>query len=180
MIKYAKVVVNAAFLFKVHSFPESLKNINKTTVNRTMSSFKYLIGIWTAVAVYTLLSFLGGSKSLSAYNFLLAERDRQRENLGRLEILNEDFERTKNNLLYDQDTQMVLARQAGFGREDEHFIRIVGLSNISSVPITAGTVYSAQSPDFIADRTIKIAALSIGIFVFAFFLMFEIIEKRSK
>ena len=145
-----------------------------------MSSFKYLIGVWAAIAAYTLLSFLGGPKGLSAYNFLLIERERQKDNINKLEILNEDFERTKNNLLYDQDTLLVHARQLGFGQENERFVRIVGLGNINTAPSMAGNVYFAQSPDFFSDRNIKIIALSIGIFVFAFVLMLEVIEKRSK
>ena len=144
-----------------------------------MKVFKYLIGIWVAVAVYTLFSFLGGPNGLPAYNYLLAERERQWDNIRELEILNEDLERAKNNLLFDQDTLLVHARQMGYGQENERFVRIVGLGNMRNAPAAAGSVYYADNPDFISDRHIKIAAFFIGLLVFAFLLTLELIEKRS-
>jgi len=145
-----------------------------------MRVLKYLVGIWAAIVVYTLFSFLGGPRGISAYNYLLAERDRQFDNLQSLGILNEELEKTRNNLLYDQDTLMIHARQMGYGQEDERFVRIVGLGNVKSTPATAGSVYSAQAPNFISDKSIKIAALSIGILIFAFLFVLETIEKRSR
>jgi len=145
-----------------------------------MRILKYLIGIWAAVAVYTLFSFLGGPRGISAYNYLLSERDRQYDNLKDLGILNEELERTRNNLLYDQDTLLIHARQMGYGQEDERFVRIVGLGNVKNAPTTAGSVYSAQLPNFISDKNIKIAALCVGLLIFAFLFMLETIDKRSR
>jgi len=145
-----------------------------------MKVFKYILGIWAAIAVYALFSFLAGPKGLSAYNYLLSEKDIQWNNIRELGMRNEDLERTRNNLIYDHDTLLVHARQMGYGYEDERFIRIVGLSNIKPIPAEVGTVYSAEKPDFISDRNIKIAALCIGVMFFAFFFMLEIIDKRSK
>ena len=145
-----------------------------------MKIFKYLIGIWLAIAIYTIFSFFAGPKGLSAYNYLLSERDRQWDNIRELGILHEDLERTKNNLLYDQDTLLVHARQMGYAHEDERFIRIVRLSNIKPVASEVGNVYIAQKPDYISDRSIKIAALCIGLMLFIFLLMLENIESRSR
>jgi len=141
---------------------------------------KYLAGIWTAVAIYTIFSFLGGPKGLSAYNYLLSEKEYQLENIKDLSILNEDLERTRNNLLFDQDTLLVHSRQMGFGHVDERFIRIVGLGNINTFPVMPGNVYMAQKPDFIPDRNIKITAFCAGLLVFAFLLTLEIIDKKSR
>jgi cell division protein FtsB len=161
-------------------FDQLFKNNKKTTVNRIMRVFKYLIGVWTAIVVYTIFSFLGGSSGLSSYNYLLAERDRQWENIKNLGIINEDLERTRLNLQYDQDTMLVQARQMGYGQPDERFIRIVGLGIPKSNPATAGNLYSTSYPDFISDKNIKIASLLAGILIFAFLFMMEIIENRSK
>jgi len=141
---------------------------------------KYLFGIWAAVAVYTLFSFFSGPKGLSAYNYLLNEREYQWEHIRELGSLNEELERTRNNLIYDYDTILVHARQLGYGRDDEHFIRIVGLGNSNSIPVTPGTIYTAQKPVFISDFSIKITALIIGFLVFAFLFMLEIIDKRTQ
>ena len=145
-----------------------------------MRVLKYLVGIWAAIAVYTLFSFLGGPRGISAYNYLLAERDRQYDNIRDLGVLNEELEKTRNNLLYDQDTLMIHARQMGYGQEDERFVRIVGLGTVKSAPATAGNVYTAQTPNFISDKNIKIAALCTGFLIFAFLFVLEVIEKRSR
>ena len=145
-----------------------------------MRIFKYLIGIWTALAVYTLFSFLSGPRGIAAYNYLLAERERQWENLNDLGIINEELEKTRNSLLYDDDTLMVHARQMGYGQEDERFVRIVGLGNVKTTPALTGTVYTAQNPEFVSDESIKIAALCAGLLIFAFLLMLELIESKSR
>jgi len=144
-----------------------------------MRILKYLIGIWAAIAVYTLISFLGGPKGMSAYNYLLSERDQQWSNIQNLGYLNEELEKTRNNLLYDQDTLLIHARQMGYGQKNERFVRIVGLGAIRTAPSTAGSVYTTQAPDYISDLNIKIIALCIGLLVFAFLFMLEIIEKKS-
>ena len=84
-----------------------------------MRIFKYLIGIWAAIAVYAIISILSGPKGISAYNQLLAEQERQVTNLNELGIVNKELEKTKNSLLYDHDTLLVLARQLGYGQQDE-------------------------------------------------------------
>jgi len=145
-----------------------------------MRSLKYLIGVWAAIAVYTFFSFLGGPKGLSSYNNLELERDRQLENIRNLGLLNEDLERTRNNLLFDQDTMIIHARQLGYGQEDERFIRIVGLGTMKTPPAIAGEIYSAQIPEYISDNNIKLAAFFLGLLIFAFLFMLEFIESRSR
>jgi len=149
-------------------------------IEAAVRSLKYLAGIWAAVAVYTFFSFMTGPGGISSYNYLLNEKDRQLDNIKNLGMMNEELERTRNNLLYDQDTLLVHAHQMGYGYEDERFIRIVGLSNTSTLPAAAGSVYSAQHPDFISDRSIKIAALCVGLLFFTFLLMLEFIERRTR
>jgi hypothetical protein len=145
-----------------------------------MRVFKYLVAVWTAVAVYTLFSFLGGPKGLSAYNYLLGEREQQWANIKELGIINEELEKTRNNLLYDHDTLMVHARQMGYGQEDERFVRIVGLGTVKNNPEIIGNLYMPQNPEYVSDKSIKIAAICLGLMVFAFFFMLEVIENRSK
>jgi hypothetical protein len=140
---------------------------------------KYLIAVWTAIAVYTLFSFLSGPMGISAFNYLLSERDIQRANINELGLINEELERTRNNLLYDHDTLLVHARQMGYGHENERFVRIVGLGNFKTAPAVTGNVYSAQNPEFIPEKTIKIAALLAGLLVFAFLLMLQVVVKEK-
>jgi cell division protein FtsB len=145
-----------------------------------MRLLKYLIGIWTAIVVYTLFSFLGGSTGLSAYNYLLSERERQWENIEELSNINDDLERTKFNLQYDQDTMMVHARFLGYGQVDERFVRIVGLGNLKTDPLSAGSIYITSNPENIYDNNIKIVSICAGLLVFAFVFMLEIINSKAR
>jgi cell division protein FtsB len=142
-----------------------------------MRAFKYLIALWTAFAVYSVFSLLNGAAGIPAYEKLSAEREKQWENMKNLGLINEELENTKNNLLYDRDTIAVYARQLGYGREDERFIRIVGLGGVKNPHTTAGQVLVAEPPEFIPDRIIKIGALCAGLAVFALFFVFEIIRS---
>ena len=143
--------------------------------------FKYLIGgLWAAIVIYAVFSFLGGPKGLSAYNELLAEQGRQEANLEALCTVNEELEKTKNSLLYDKDTLLAHARQLGYGQEDERYIRIVGLRGVNTSQITEGKVYIAAIPDFLSDNTIKIIALCVGLAVFAFFFVTKLINIKEK
>jgi cell division protein FtsB len=157
-----------------------LKNCAKITVNRTMKLFKYFIGAWTAIAVYALFLFLIGPRGLSAYNQLLLEREKQWANLKELSLVNDDLEKEKRNLLYDQETQMVYARQMGYGQDNELFVRIVGLGNTQNIPSTTGKVYFAQEPHFISDKIIKFTALFAGLAAFALFFAWEFVESRDR
>ena len=150
------------------------------TVNRTMGILKYLIGIWTAVAVYTLFSFFSGPNGLSSYEEMLSERDMQWSNIEELRKINEELGKVKNNLLYDYDTILVHARQLNYGQEDERFVRIVGLGNNKYTAALIGKVYMTGKPGFMTDRTIKIVSLCAGLLVFAFMFMMEFINSKYR
>ena len=156
-----------------------VKNPTKNTVNRTMKLSKYLIGVWVAVLIYAFFSLLGGPKGISAYNQLLSEREQQVANIEQLEFINEELENAKNNLLFDRDTMLVYARQMGYAQEDERFIRIVGLGNISSPPAMTGKTYMTKEPDFLSEKTIKIISICAGLLIFSFLLTLELIDRYT-
>jgi cell division protein FtsB len=143
-----------------------------------MRAFKYLAALWTAVAVYGIFSALTGAVGLSAYQQLLADREKQWANMEKLRLLNEELEDAKNSLLYDRDTIAVYARDLGYGKKDERFIRIVGMGGTKNPHTSAGRILRAGTPDFIPDRILKIAALCAGLAVFILSLIFDIIRVR--
>ncbi|MDR1239667.1 MAG: septum formation initiator family protein [Treponema sp.] len=145
-----------------------------------MSAFKYLIALWTAVAVYGLSSVLTGAVGLSAYQQLLADRDRQWANMKSLQLINEELENATNSLLYDRDAIAVYARELGYGRKDERYIRIVGLGGMKNPHTSAGHILRAGKPDFVSDRTLKIISLSAGLAVFALLLIFDMLRDRQE
>jgi hypothetical protein len=128
--------------------------------------------------VYSVFSFLAGPRGISAYNQLLSERDGQLTNLKELNNINDDLEKTNNNLLHDHETFLIHARQLGYGQEDEQYVRIVGLGEINNTPILTGKMYFTKAPDFISDRYIKITALCAGLLFFAFLFVLDLINFR--
>jgi cell division protein FtsB len=144
-----------------------------------MRAFNYLIALWTAIAVYGVLSLFTGAIGLSAYRQLQADRDKQWANMKALRLINENLEGAKNSLLYDQDAITVQARKLGYGKQNERFIRIVGLGREENPHAGAGQILRAGKPDFISDRTLKIAALCAGLVVFALLLIADIARSRQ-
>jgi len=102
---------------------------------------------------------------------LEAERVRLNENLKKLENINTDYHNIKSNLAVDQDSLSVYARQLGYGREGEEYIRIMGLGIAINTDMPAGQVNYTVSPVFIPDTTIKIISLLFALAVFAFLLI---------
>jgi hypothetical protein len=112
-----------------------------------------------------------GQNGLYARRHLEAERLRLNENLEKLEDININYQNVKNNLMADQDSLSVYARQLGYGREGEEFIRIMGLGIAINTDMPAGQVNYSENPVFISDTTIKIISLLFAFAVFAFLLI---------
>jgi cell division protein FtsB len=143
-----------------------------------MRAIKYLIALWAAIAVYGVSSALAGAIGLSAYQQLLADREKQWAHMKNLRLINEELENTKNSLLYDRDTITVYARDLGYGKKNERFIRIVGLKRDGNPHTTAGQILKAGKPEFIPDKALKIAAFCTGLAVFALLLIFDIVHAK--
>jgi cell division protein FtsB len=136
-----------------------------------MRFIRYFLVIWTFFFVYTSFSYLWGQNGLHARRHLDAERVRLDENLKKLENINSDYQNIRNNLIHDQDSLSVYARQLGYGREGEGYIRIMGLGIAINTDMPAGQVSYSENPDFISDITIKIISLLFAAVVFSFLLV---------
>jgi cell division protein FtsB len=131
-----------------------------------MRAAKYLIAIWTAVLVYTMMTISLGMTGFSAYRELEGELVKQQQNLDALKSLNQELKNTTDALLYDGDTLTIFARELGFASKDEKFIRIVGLSALHKQRLEAGGVMAAAKPEYTPDYVFKIISLCMGLFVF--------------
>jgi len=136
-----------------------------------MRFIRYFLVIWTFFFVYTFFSFFLGQNGVSARKHLEAERVRLNENLIKLENINTDYQNIKNNLKVDQDSLSVYARQLGYGREGEEYIRIMGLGIAINTDMPAGQVNYTVNPVFISDTTIKIISLLFALAVLVFLLI---------
>jgi len=136
-----------------------------------MRFIRYFLVIWTFFFVYTFFSFFLGQNGVSSRKHLEAERVRLYENLKKLENINTDYQKIRNNLSVDQDSLSVYARQLGYGREGEEYIRIMGLGIAINTDMPAGQVNYTVSPVFMSDTTIKIISLLFALAVLAFLLI---------
>jgi len=138
-----------------------------------MKVLKYVLSIWAAIAVYSVLSLFYGATGLSAYQELLSGRASQRENIRKLGALNSELENSQKSLLYDKETVAVYARQLGYGYDEERFMRIVGLGGLKKPFFSAGDVMVIPEPLYLSDRIIKICALFTGIVIFSLLFALE-------
>lgn len=136
-----------------------------------MRFVRYMLVPWTAVVVYAFFSFFLGQNGLYARKYLEMERIRLLENQKSLENIKKDFQKTRNNLLSDQDSLSVYMRQLGYGTGDEQFVRIKGLNVALGTDMSAGKVLYVTSPEFVSDKAIKIISALFGLAVLLFFLV---------
>jgi len=136
-----------------------------------MHFIRYFLVIWTFFLVYTSCSYFWGQNGMYARRHLEAERVRLSENLKKLENINKDYQNIRNNLMKDQDSLSVYARQLGYGREGEEYIRIMGLGIAVNTDMPAGQVSYTESSDYISDTTIKIISLLFALIILSFLLV---------
>jgi hypothetical protein len=131
-----------------------------------------------AAAVYALFSLFSGTMGFSAYKQLSLERDKQRANMEALQQINKELEGAMDALRYDSDAIAVYARELGYGSEDEHFIRIVGLPGAKKQRIMAGQLILSRVPEALPDRTIRIISISAGLAVFICLAISDFLKFR--
>jgi cell division protein FtsB len=143
-----------------------------------MKALKYLIPIWVSLSVYSILSLFSGAVGFSAYHQLLREKDKQKRNLEVLQELNRELGGDAEALLYDSDTITAFARELGYGKSEERFVRIVGLSSRRKQRHDPGQVIKAANPDFMAESDIRFISLACGFGIFGCILAFELLRTR--
>ncbi|MDR2068680.1 MAG: septum formation initiator family protein [Spirochaetaceae bacterium] len=144
-----------------------------------MRSLKYLIALWITITLYTLTSIFIGDIGFSAYRDLSRERDKQKLNIETLRERNKALEGLRDALLYDSDTIAVYARDLGFGRNDETFIRIVGLEEKVKQPAAAGELAPIVLGEHIPDRILRFIAFYTGMGIIALLGLFDFLRRRS-
>ena len=138
-----------------------------------MRLLRYIFVPWTAILIYSLFSAILGQTGFYARRHMEAERLQLQENHLALERMYVNFVRTRDSLTHDPDALSVYARQLGYGREGEEFIRIMGLSVAVNADLSLGNVLYATSPSFIPNRTIKLIAAIVGFAVLLYLLVID-------
>jgi cell division protein FtsB len=143
-----------------------------------MRSLKYLLALWAVVAFYSLTSVFTGSGGFQAYHELSMEWDKQKSNIMSLREKNHELAGLRDALLYDSDTIALYARELGFGREDETFIRIVGFEEKIKQPLAPGEIPSIVKPEYTPDRLLRIIAFCTGMGITALWGLFCLLSRR--
>ena len=128
--------------------------------------------------VYSLFTSILGQNGYYARKHLEAERLQLIENYWDLERTNADFLRIRESLRHDQDALSVYARQLGYGRQGEEFIRIMGLGIAINTNMPTGQALYAANPVYISDKIIKIISISFGMIVLLFFLIMDFLSFK--
>ena len=141
-----------------------------------MKAVKYLFAIWCSLLVYVLLTVIFGPGGFSAYKQLQSEQRRLEANITNLRIINTELEDTMNSLLFDRDTLALYARDQGFARQDERFIRIVGLGLSNSLRVSAGEAILAAEPQYTDGQILRIIAFCAGITILLCMALFDFLK----
>jgi cell division protein FtsB len=160
------------------SLRRRLKNMRKTAVNGVMRFLKYLTAVWATLAVYTISSFFLGATGLYAGDQLVAERGKQQANIEALREINRELEGIVNSLKYDSETIRIYARELGYGRQNENFIRIVGLGGAKQQRTSAGQIVVPRKAAYIPDRILWFFAFCAGIGTLTLLSVSEFMRER--
>jgi len=132
------------------------------------------------VFIYSLFSVFLGQNGLFMKRNLEAEKSRISLNQTILKNAGNEYNLTKDYLLNDNDALSVYARQLGYSRNDEDFIRIMGLGISAKSELPAGQVFYALTPAHVPDKVIKLIAAFFGFIVFLFLLINDSFSIKNK
>lgn len=128
-----------------------------------------LLSLWVGLAVYSIGSFVYGSTGIISMAFLENQRDKLVNNLEDLELIHQNLTSSVDALRYDRDTLEVLARDLGYGKSEEEFIRIAGTDSLFKSRFVVGTVVAPdKSVALVSDSQLRIVALLSGFLTFLF------------
>jgi cell division protein FtsB len=145
-----------------------------------MRYLRLAFSVWVAVAVYGFTSITIGRTGIYAMRGLETERNRLASNMERLRTINSELEGSIVALRSDADTISVRARELGYGRPDERFVRIVGVPAAGLRAATAGNLVTAVRPAGVSNRTLRILAAVAGAAVYAFSSFAEFKRRKRR
>jgi cell division protein FtsB len=144
-----------------------------------MRMAKYLVPLWIGVVIYAAAVVTVGKIGLQAYDELLREHGKQRQNLDRLYKINENLTGIRDALKYDGDTIAVHARDLGYASKDERFIRIVGADSVRMSQLSEGELVQIETSDFIEDKALRIIAICVAGVLFLFLLFIDLLKTLA-
>jgi len=141
-----------------------------------------MLSIWVAIAVYSIGAFVYGPTGIVAMKHMTLQKVKLVSNLEQLELIRLNLSYSVDSLLYDRETLEVLARDLGYGKPDESFIRISGTDSIfKSHYVVGGLVSSETSFAPLSEDQLRLLALASGLMIFILSVLFGgKSDKRSR
>ena len=144
-----------------------------------MRLLRYIFVPWTMFLIYSFFTAVLGQNGFYARRHLEEELQQLNENQKALEFAYSDLLKTKDSLKNDRDALSVYARQLGYGRENEGFVRIMGLGIAINADKPAGYVRYATDTVVISDKTIKLISAFFGLIVLVYLLIGDVLLSRG-
>ncbi len=143
-----------------------------------MKYLRIIFSVWVAVAVYGFASITLGKTGILSMRGLEAERNRLASNMEKLRAINGELEGSIVALRSDADTISVRARELGYGRDDERFVRIVGLPAAGMRALAAGNLVTAVRPAGVSAPVLRIVATLAGAIAYTLLSVASARRKR--
>jgi cell division protein FtsB len=145
-----------------------------------MKWFKFLVSFWIIILIYFVLTFFNGPKGVSAYKQLQEEQNKQSVNIEALKTIHDELDGNRKALLMDPDTIAAEARELGYARDTERFVRIVGLEKPMRPQYNPGQTVVVQEASFMENETVSIIALIAGGITLVFLFIVQFLRMLVK
>ena len=95
-----------------------------------------------------------------------------------LKQINRELEGFKDALLYDSDLISAYAKGLGYGRREERFVRIVGLSGARKQQALPGQILAAPKPESVSEQTIRLLSFASAGAALLYLVVVDLLRKR--
>lgn len=132
-----------------------------------------LMAIWITIGFYTGLSYFWGPSGERAMKYLLEQKKNLEKNLEELSAQGTILQQQVLSLLYDPETLQEYARNLGYGKPNEKFIRIQGKGPLQGESYPIGALIQIKTPVTLSHEQILLFSCGAGFFSFIVLLFFS-------
>lgn len=143
-----------------------------------MTRIKFLLSILIGMAVYVVVSLIGGQNGAWAYNQLNEQKMKIASNVVAVQKLNDELKLELTALENDYAIIASRARNLGYIYDNEKIVKITGISDKEQSVYNTGIIVKRNSISFVPERSCKIIGLVCFILCLLIFLLTDVKQKR--
>ncbi|MCX7656585.1 MAG: septum formation initiator family protein [Treponemataceae bacterium] len=132
-----------------------------------------LLAIWISIGSYTGLSYVWGPTGERAMKYLVEQKQNLEKNIEELSAHGTVLQQQVLSLLYDAETLKEYARNLGYGKPHEKFIRIQGKGPLQAQTYPIGTFIRIQPPPTLSHEQILLFSCLLGGGAFVILVVFS-------